>query len=166
MPMKTIFGFASASGSVHPRAQLWRFTTAGILSVGLAALVAQQHGHAQTQNPLPYSNGFLVTGNYVVGGVDIDSSLAVNGFRTSTIPMSGTGNTVPANADILAAYLYWETIDLLGSPNLNPQTTPVKFRGQPVVNAKNVRLVSAKSKSAIGAACYSSGSSLTMAMFR
>src|ERR1051325_8159182 len=111
-------------------ARLRMFAIATSLSIGLAALFAQRLGYAQTQNPLPYSDGFLVTGNYVVGGVDIQGQ-STNGFATATIHMSG----VPANADILAAYLYWETIDLPGSPNLNPQTTPVQFRGQPVADA-------------------------------
>src|SRR5438093_2639388 len=160
---------ASAFGSGHWHARSRRFATAALLSIGLVALFAQKLGQAQTaqtQNPspypLPYSNGFLVTGNYTVGGVDADSSLAVNGFRTSTIPMSG----VPANADILAAYLYWETIDLPGSANLDPKTTPVKFRGQPVVDANHISMVRAKSNPSVGASCYASGSMLTMSMFR
>ena len=72
---------------------------------------------------------------------------------------------VPANADILAAYLYWETIDLPGSANLNPLTTPVKFRGQPVTDA-NVKVVKGSSVPGIGASCYSSGTPLTLTMFR
>ena len=136
---------ASASGSGRRHAQLWRSLAAGLLSIGLAALIAQTHGQAQGQNPLPYSTGFLVTGNYVVGGVDIQGQ-SVNGFSTGTIHMSG----VPKDADILAAYLYWETIDLPGSANLNPLTTPVKFRGQPVTDA-NVKVVKGSSVPGIGA---------------
>ena len=80
-------------------------------------------GRLRASTHFPYSTGFLVTGNYVVGGVDVQGQSA-NGFSTGTIHISG----VPANADILAAYLYWETIDLPGSANLNPLTTPVTFR--------------------------------------
>ena len=90
---------ASASGSGRRHARLWRSFPAGLLSIGLAAIIAQTQGQAQGQNPLPYSNGFLVTGNYVVGGVDLQPGQVVNGLQTGTIPMSG----VPANADILAA---------------------------------------------------------------
>ena len=90
-----------------------------------AGLFAQLHGRAAAaSDPLPYTGGFLLTGNYVVGSVDLQGQSA-NGFQTGTIHMSG----VPANADILAAYLFWETIDLPGSPNLDPQATPVLFRG-------------------------------------
>ncbi|HMJ84258.1 MAG TPA: hypothetical protein VK504_13855, partial [Vicinamibacterales bacterium] len=151
---------ASASGSGRPHARLWRSFAAGLLSIGLAALIAQTHGHAEGQNPLPYSTGFLVTGNYVVGAVDVEGQ-STNGVATGTILMAG----VPANADILAAYLYWETIDLPGSLNLNPLTTPVKFRGQPVTDA-NVKVVKGSSVPGIGASCYSSGTPLTLTMFR
>ena len=128
------------------------------LALALAAVFAQSQGNAQLSNPLPYSDGFLVTGNYVVGSVDV-AGQNVNGFSNGTIHMAG----VPANADILAAYLYWETIDLPGSPNLNPQTTPVKFRGQPVIDAK-VQVVRGSSVPGIGASCYSSGAPLTLTM--
>ena len=55
---------------------------------------------------LPYSNGYLVTGNYVVGGVDLKAASRGDGFLTGTISMSG----VPQDAEVLSAFLYWETI--------------------------------------------------------
>ena len=87
-------------------------TLPGTLLVVLVLLLAQAGGRAQSvvSDPLKYANGFLVTGNYVVGGVDLtkDVNVPMGGFATGVINISG----VPANADILAAYLYWETIDL------------------------------------------------------
>src|SRR5262245_58097437 len=78
-----------------------------LLGIGLAAVFAQSGGQAQAPPvSLPYSNGYLVTGNYVAGGVDVASNQASGGFVTGTIHMSG----VPANADVLAAFLYWEGI--------------------------------------------------------
>src|SRR5215510_10381691 len=66
------------------------------------------HGKAAVDYPnsLPFSKQFLIPGNYVVGSVDLLPASQGNGFITGNIPVSG----VPANADILAAYLYWETI--------------------------------------------------------
>ena len=82
-----------------------RVTSAALVAV--AALLLTQTG-GQAQSPLPYSRGFLVTGDYAVGGVDLreDTHPIVDGFSTAPIPMSG----VPANADIIAAYLFWETV--------------------------------------------------------
>src|SRR5438309_1548741 len=75
--------------------------------------------HAQADGPLRFAKSYTITGNYIVGGVDVSPSSAVNGFVTATIPMKG----VPANADILAAFLYWESI----STNVS-QVGGVKFR--------------------------------------
>src|SRR5438128_9320461 len=107
---------------------------AALLAGGLAVIFAQAAGHASnpvltplTPNPVLYSTGFLVNGDYAVGSVDITSA---SGFlATATIPMSG----VPADADILSAFVYWETI----APSF---TTPaqianyVQFRGKPITS--------------------------------
>ena len=67
-----------------------------------------------------------------------------SGLLTGTIPMSG----VPANADILAAFLYWETI------SINPaQVDGVKFRGQPVTVVKTAKRVLTSELSQ----CFTSG---------
>ena len=55
----------------------------------------------QSHNPLPFAESYTVTGNYVVSGVDLQPQSKGNGFVTGTIPVGG----VPANADILAAFL-------------------------------------------------------------
>src|SRR5512142_1983030 len=96
-----------------------RLGAATFLSVGLAVPFAQLHAAAQAADALPYSRSYMVTGNYAVGGVDITGS-SVNGFSTGTISMNG----VPADADIVAAYLYWETI----TSDLS-QAAGVQFRG-------------------------------------
>jgi hypothetical protein len=81
-----------------------------------AALIALTPGIATAQNaaaplsdPLPYSKGYLITGNYVVGGTDLTpqaNPADANGFATGTVNISG----VPADADVVAAFLYWEEI--------------------------------------------------------
>jgi hypothetical protein len=97
----------------------------GLLSLVLAAFFAESRGRAAIvdQDPLMYARGFLITGNYVAGRVDLSAagSLAVNGLATGTIPMSG----VPAGADIVGAFLYWEAIY---QPGAQP-TTGARFRG-------------------------------------
>src|SRR5262249_53062635 len=71
-------------------------------------------------DPLPYSKGFLVTGDYVVAGVDLPKANA-----SGTITVSG----VPDNADIISAYLYWETTS---SVDPAPALAAVTFRGNPL----------------------------------
>src|SRR5580765_2305333 len=112
--MKRLARFRPAVRTDHVAAssaasQLKKLARGSILSIALAALFAEVPGHATplacpsptcVQDPLPYSKGFLVTGNYVVAGVDLPKA---NG--SGTITVAG----VPDNADIISAYLYWET---------------------------------------------------------
>ncbi len=91
------------------------------------ALLLPASARAQTPD-LKYFTNFTLTGDYVVAGVDLQSQSQSNGFVTGTIQVSG----VPANADIVAAYLYWETI----SSNLS-QLAGARFRGEPVSAVKS-----------------------------
>jgi hypothetical protein len=60
---------------------------------------------------LPYANSYLTTGNYVSGAVDFPANGGVNGFITGGIEMSGCSTNADGSpADILAAWVYWETI--------------------------------------------------------
>src|SRR5713226_8487263 len=108
-------------------AALSRASMAFLVALALAVLFAQMRGQAQFGDALPYAKGYLVTGDYVVAGVDIMSKTAANGSVTGTISMSG----VPDSADIIAAYLYWETIWTNRS-----QLTGFTFRGQPITVVK------------------------------
>src|SRR6266568_5023620 len=59
-------------------------------------------------------NNYFVTGDYVVGG-DVFDGKIVNGLATGTItipdPLQSTSTSVPAGAEIVAAFLYWETVE-------------------------------------------------------
>ena len=99
-----------------------------------------------------------MTGNYVVGSVDLAPQSAAQGFVTGTIPMGG----VPADADVLAAFLYWETIS-----TADPQVNGATFRGLPLVAVKTSSAV----LNPTTAPCWSSGwrspvAAHTMTMFR
>jgi hypothetical protein len=96
----------------------------------LIGVVAQESGKAadDLSDALPYSLSYTVTGDYAVGSVDLLPSPHTDGFQTGTIHMgTATDRIVPKNAEILAAFLYWETLaetpDDLGG---------VLFRGTPV----------------------------------
>ncbi|HET7109152.1 MAG TPA: PxKF domain-containing protein [Candidatus Acidoferrum sp.] len=115
--------------TIHP-------TLGAILGSGLLKRVAAgigmllvsvfaQTGSAQTQLPLALSNNYMVTGDYVVGGWTKTSSTTINGTQMSTgnIPIPdatayGSVNLeqqVPVGADIVAAFLYWETVETSGT---------------------------------------------------
>ena len=65
-------------------------------------------------NQLNLTNNYFVTGDYVVGGVGL-RGLGVNGLATGTINIPDANSVpaagVPAGADIVAAFLYWETVE-------------------------------------------------------
>ena len=69
---------------------------------GLVLLAAQP---AVAQEDLAFFKNYFVTGDYVVGGVSLRGT-GVGGIATGSISISG----VPARADILAAFLYWQTV--------------------------------------------------------
>lgn len=60
---------------------------------------------------LTFKNNWFLTGDYTVGGTGLRGT-GQGGLATGTINIAN----VPANADIIAAYLYWETLEDPGSP--------------------------------------------------
>src|SRR5579862_1392915 len=93
----------------------------GRLTMLVGLFVALGFAHTASANsgspyptPLSLSNNYLVTGDYVVGGVGL-RGLGVGGFAKGTITIpdpkayatSVAPQQVPAGADIVAAYLYW-----------------------------------------------------------
>ncbi|HEY1402478.1 MAG TPA: hypothetical protein VF953_12870, partial [Terriglobales bacterium] len=87
-----------------------------LLILGLA-----QSGLAQTSNPLNFSKNYILSGgDYVVGGVGLRGLGDATGFATGrisipdTVQAAATGKTspgVPDGANIVAAFLYWETVE-------------------------------------------------------
>ena len=117
---------------------------AAVAWLAVVLLLIPRAAMAQDANPLPFAESYTVTGNYVVSGVDLQPQSKGSGFVTGTIPIGG----VPANADVLAAFLYWETIA--------PSTTlthGAQFRGQPV----RVWKASTKRLDANTAQCWTGG---------
>ena len=85
------------------------------MALGLLLILGFVHsGVAQTTPPLNFSNNYFVTGDYVVAGVGL-RGLGVNGFATKQFTMPDTNSVpatgVPSGADIVAAFLYWETVE-------------------------------------------------------
>lgn len=88
--------------------------TAGVVAV--LSLFAQSAlaNNPPSPPPLNFFNNFFVTGDYVVGGVALRGA-GVNGYATGTISIPDANSVpatgVPPGADIVAAYLYWQTVE-------------------------------------------------------
>jgi hypothetical protein len=117
--------------------------TGALLASAIIALSVQIGGQTQTPDTLQYSRGYLVTGDYVVSGVDLPP-----GGGTGTINFTGA-NTVPAGAEVVAAWAIWETIE----PEANTQLTSAQFRGQPIDVAKVFRVTTLPGT---GSSCWGS----------
>ncbi|HEV2102811.1 MAG TPA: hypothetical protein VGR58_08525 [Candidatus Acidoferrum sp.] len=111
------------------------------IAIGLLALFAYApSGSAQTPTPLPLGldNNYMVTGDYVVGGWTKTGSKNVSGtlMSTGTItipdPIAYGGASfeqqVPVGADIVAAFLYWQSVESSGTFAGQNGT----FRGYPI----------------------------------
>ena len=140
-----------------------RFANTALLIATFAMLFAQTGGQAAPGDALPFARGFSGPINYVVGSVNLteqQNPIDQFGFSTGTISITG----VPLNADIVAAYLYWETITLDADP---AQAAGVKFRDQEIT-LNDVMAVKKSSQLLSGslASCWSSGVPLRMTLFR
>src|SRR5262245_39065632 len=153
--------------------------------LGLIALLAvQQAGRLEAVatpfNPLPDPHSYIVTGNYAVASDDIPAqtvkgtvrrTLHINTCNPQANPPLVT-NCVPSNADIVAAYLYFEMIDI------DPLVTDVKFgqilddggtqvfHGSHILNGKFSSLVKRSDQALTGASCFSASGNLVLTMFR
>src|SRR5258708_40216710 len=91
-----------------------RLIMLAVVALGLLLrFVFAQTALAQTgTNPLSLTNNYFVTGDYVVGGWVKGSSNGTFATGTLTIPdpLQPTPTGVPPGADIVAAFLYWETV--------------------------------------------------------
>jgi len=111
--------------TLRPSLKGHRFMRAIVASGLLLAFGFAQISFAQTQLPLALSNNYMVTGDYVVGGWTKTGSTTIGGTLMSTGAISipdaaayGSVNLeqqVPAGADIVAAFLYWETVESSGT---------------------------------------------------
>jgi hypothetical protein len=123
---------------------------------------------ATPTNPLPDPHSYVVTGNYAVGSIDlpahsaagvVNGTIHINTCNPQANPPIVT-NCVPANADIVAAYLYFEMIDT------DPLATSVKFRGAPIINSRFSSLVKRSDQAVLGPGCFAASGALSLTMFR
>jgi hypothetical protein len=102
-----------------------------LLLVSTVALATPSR--AAAADALPWFHTYTVPGGYAVGGVDLVPLSFGNGLRTRRIVM---GNQVPANAEILAAFLYWETMWRGPDSTIQDLRRVVQFRGEEVTGIR------------------------------
>jgi hypothetical protein len=94
------------------------------------------------QDPLKLFQNYFITGDYVVGGVGL-RGLGVNGMATGTIRIPDANSVpstgVPGGADIVAAYLYWQTVESSQAPHSGQKGffNGYAISGQPLGNPLN-----------------------------
>ena len=84
-----------------------------VLLLCVFVLLATKTGQGRAPAaPLNFFKNYFVTGDYRVYGVPIKGSPASGGFTTKdiTIPLDGQPDSVPAGAELVAAYLYWSAV--------------------------------------------------------
>lgn len=123
------------------RASSWMYRIVVVASTLTILFLFAQTTKAQNApaqvclTPLCLSNNYFVTGDYVVGGVGLRGLGGANGLATGTInipdQVQPNATSVPAGADIVAAFLYWQTVE----------SSQTSFAGQngffgPVVNGQ------------------------------
>src|SRR5262245_19661928 len=115
-----------------------RFASATLvlLCLGIVLVNSQRVRTADPQDALRFFRNYFITGDYVVGGVGLrtidgtadDEDGVADGFATRSIHFSGE-NAVPPNANILAAFLYWQTVV---TTNQGSATDGAQFRGHDI----------------------------------
>ena len=101
---------------------------AALLAAALLGRPAHAGGGGDASDGLGYFKNYFVTGDYVAAGVGLQRT-GVNGFATGTITIDPS--QIPAGAELLAAYLYWQTISTSGAPDPSA-LRGAKFKGNDI----------------------------------
>ena len=117
----TAFSSTVPSGSVISQNPAAATQVAVGSAVNLVVSVGPQ---PTSSNPLTLENNYFVTGDYATGGVTpLLHGTGQNGIAAGTITIADSttnttaGQGVPDGADIIDAFLYWETLENTPSPS-------------------------------------------------
>ena len=100
----------------------------GALAAGAVLSLVLPSPAARAADGLGYFKNFFVTGDYLAVGVGLQHT-GVNGFATGTLTVAP--GQIPAGAEVVAAYLYWQTISSSGTPD--PSVLQgAKFKGNDI----------------------------------
>ncbi|HXH49237.1 MAG TPA: hypothetical protein VNM47_07810, partial [Terriglobia bacterium] len=92
-----------------------RCLMAAAVAFALLSMPAVSQTALAQSDPLNFGNNYFVTGDYVVAGVGLRGLGGSTGYATGTINMpdlySEPATGVPAGAQVIAAFLYWQTVE-------------------------------------------------------
>ena len=141
------------SGLCQPRASVV------VICVATLILCAALPAFAQTVVPLPsplpndslsYFKNYFVTGDYVVRGVTL-RGLGTGTPSMATQPIvASSGDMVPADGNVVAAFLYWITVESTPMPSASDGF----FQGYPI---RGVALLNSAGSANSTPPCWSSG---------
>src|SRR5262245_21246314 len=80
-----------------------------LISLLSVLLFAQPAPHALVADALKFRTNIFLNGDYVVAGVNLRNTAGLNGSPPGIATGTITINTVPNNATVVSALLYWET---------------------------------------------------------
>ena len=86
----------------------------GPLAAGVLLVATLVPEPARGADALNYFKNYLVTGDYLAVGVGLQHT-GLNGFATGMLTVPAA--QIPAGAEVVAAYLYWQTISSSGAPD-------------------------------------------------
>src|SRR5215813_10287899 len=131
----------------HPMLRTTATRPLGSLAAGVLLAIALPCHPARAQNALNYFKNYFVTGDYLAVGVGLQHT-GVNGFATGMLTVDPA--QIPPDAEVVAAYLYWQTISSSGTPD--PSVLQgAKFKGN------DISKLAVLLNSAGTAPCWSSG---------
>jgi len=116
----------------------------GLLFAGVLLAALPSHATGSIGG-LDYFKNYFVTGDYVTGAVGLQRT-GVNGFASGNINIAG----IPDGAEVVAAYLYWQTISSSGAPDPSA-LRGAKFKGN------DISQIAVLLDQAGTAACWSNG---------
>src|ERR1700754_1230453 len=108
----------------HPMLRPSATRSLGPLAAGVLLLVALPSHATGSAGRLDYFKNYFVTGDYVAAGVGLQHT-GVNALAKGTITIAPA--QIPAGAEVVAAYLYWQTISSSGAPDPSA-LTGAKFK--------------------------------------
>ena len=109
-------------------------TSVALLCLGFALLLAKPVQTQAPPNTLNFFNNYFLTGDYVVAGVGLRGLGGQNGSPAGIATGSITIGGVEQNAEIMAAFLYWQVVS---KESLGPDSGAVgaTFNGYPLSSA-------------------------------
>src|SRR5215468_9775959 len=111
----------------HPMLRRTAARSLGPLAAGVLLVALPSHATGSAGR-LDYFKNYFVTGDYVAAGVGLRGT-GVNGFATGNITIDPA--QIPAGAEVVAAYLYWQTTSSPVTPDPSA-LQGAKFKGNDI----------------------------------